>query len=166
MKLGLLKLILPFRESDLTKGYMELAFQLRGALSFDGFDPSWRGVVFNPELRWIRPLPKKNQEFKIRLTPAFASNDYMDYFYGVSSEFATPMRPAYDASGGYLGTELTFSYRHPLTRKLEIYTGLRAGYYGGAKNEDSPLFTQKATASVYAAFLYKFWASKTRKSEP
>jgi hypothetical protein len=158
------ELIMPFLDSDLTKGHMELALQLRGAFSFDGLDPSWRGIVFNPELRWIRPLKQKNQQIKIRLTPAFASNDYMDYYYGVSPEFATPIRPAYDAKGGYLGTELSFALRQPLTSKLEIWTGVRLGYYGGAKNEDSPLFTQKTTTSVYAAFMYKFWESKNGTS--
>ena len=158
------ELILPFLDSDLTRGHMELALQLRGAFSFDGLDPSWRGIVFNPELRWIRPLKQKNQEIKFRLTPAFASNDYMDYYYGVSPQFATPSRPEYRARGGYLGTELTVSLRQPLTRKLEIWSGVRLGYYGGAKNEDSPLFTQKTTTSVYAAFMYKFWESKNGAS--
>jgi hypothetical protein len=158
------ELIMPFMDSDLTRGHLELALQLRGAFSFDGLDPSWRGVVFNPELRWIRPLKQKNQELKIRLTPAFASNDYMDYYYGVAPEFATPLRPAYAAKGGYLGTELSITLRQPLTRKLEIWSGVRLGYHGGAKNEDSPLFTQKTTASVYAAFMYKFWESKNRTS--
>ena len=158
------ELIMPFLDTDLTRGHMELALQLRGALSFDGLDPSWRGIVFNPELRWIRPLKQKNQEIKIKLTPAFASNDYMEYYYGVAPQFATASRPAFDVSGGYLGTELSLSLRQPLTRKLEIWTGVRLGYYGGAKNEDSPLFTQKTTTSVYAAFMYKFWESKNGAS--
>ena len=158
------ELIMPFADSDLTRGYMELALQVRGAFSFDGLDPSWRGVVFNPELRWIRPLKKKNQQLKIRLTPAFASVDYMDYFYGVAPQLATPSRPAYDAKSGYLGTELTFSIRQPLTSKLEIWGGVRGGYYGGARNEDSPLFTQKSTIAFYAAFMYKFWESKNGES--
>ena len=35
--------------------------------------------------------------------PLFATPEYHQYFYGVDPQFATPERPAYQASGGYSG---------------------------------------------------------------
>jgi MipA family protein len=38
--------------------------------------------------------------------PLYADRQYHDYFYTVAPSFATPGRPAYQAPGGYAGTEL------------------------------------------------------------
>ena len=35
-----------------------------------------------------------------------------------------------------------------------------------AENEDSPLSTTNSTEAIYAAFLWKFWESKRRATEP
>ncbi len=40
------------------------------------------------------------------IAPLFADRQYHDYFYSVAPSFATPSRPAYQAAGGYAGTEL------------------------------------------------------------
>lgn len=137
-----------------------LSLQTRGAWSFDGLSTSWRGVVAGTEFRYEIPLGKST--YSLRVTPEWASQDYMDFFYGIDEKFALPDRPAFDADGGYLGTVVVFSYGHDITPKFEIRTGIRAGFYQGAKNEDSPLFTADNTGEVYFAFLWKFWESKRR----
>lgn len=43
------------------------------------------------------------------IAPLFADRQYHDYFYSVAAEFATPERAAYEAAGGYSGTELLVS---------------------------------------------------------
>jgi len=40
------------------------------------------------------------------IAPLFSDRQYHNYFYSVAPSFATPSRPAYQASGGYAGTEL------------------------------------------------------------
>jgi outer membrane protein len=151
---------LQFKES--LPGDFFLALQTRAAFSFDGLDPSWRGMVFSTEFKYELPLKSGKTKFDIRLTPEIASNDFMDYYYGVAPEYATAGRPAYKADGGYLGTRVTFSVQREITRKIEIRTGVRGGFYQGAKNEDSPLFTADTTGEVYFAFLWKFWESERR----
>lgn len=141
-----------------------LALQTRGAWSFDGLSSSWRGMIFTTEFKYEIPLGKSS--YSLRVQPEYATRDYMDFFYGVDAKFATPDRPEFEAESGYLGTKLIFSYGHEISRKFEIRTGLRLGYYKGAKNEDSPLFTTNSTEEVYAAFLWKFWESKRRAMEP
>jgi outer membrane scaffolding protein for murein synthesis (MipA/OmpV family) len=95
----------------------------------------------------------------------FASDAYMDYYYEVAPAFVTPERPAFAPGGGYLGTEIALSLRVPVARRFEIWGGLRQGFYNGANNEDSPLFTDDTTTAIYGAFMYRFWESERRASE-
>ncbi|MCJ7556004.1 MAG: MipA/OmpV family protein [Gammaproteobacteria bacterium] len=154
------ELELKFTRQPLYAGNLYLALQARGAVSLDGFDPSWRGLSFSPELRYIRHFEQAGKRLKLRLTPTFATGEYMQYYYEVGTAFANPQRPAYQASGGYLGTTLGLSLIQPVTDKFEIRSGLRLGLLQGARNHDSPLFTDDTTGSIYVAFIYKFWASK------
>jgi outer membrane protein len=146
-------------------GEFFLGLQLRGAWSFDSVNPEWRGSIYSAELKHEYPQRDAKTKLVTRLTPEYANTPYMRYFYGVSEKFATPDRPAYDASGGYLGTRLNFSFRHQLSKQFELRTGMRFGFYNGAENEDSPLFTTKSTEEVYFAFMWKFWESKRRAEE-
>ena len=139
---------------------MFLSLQLRGALSFDGIDPTWQGTIASTELKYIRPLNSSRTEFIVRVAPEWASSDYMDFFYSVAPEFATADRAAYEADSGYLGTKLAFSIKHVFTDTFQLRSGVRFGFYQGARNEDSPLFTQDTTTSVYIAFLWKIWESE------
>jgi len=143
-------------------GEFFLGLQFRGAWSFDAVNPEWRGTVYSAEFKHEYPRRDTKTKLVTRLTPEYANTPYMRFFYGVANEFATPDRPAYDAKGGYLGTRLNFSFRHQLSKQFELRTGMRFGFYHGAKNEDSPLFTTKTTEEVYFAFLWKFWESKRR----
>jgi hypothetical protein len=154
------QLELQFVESP-RHGDMFLDLRLRGALSFDGLDPTWRGVVFGTQLKYVRPINlARKTEASIRLVPEWGSGDYMDFYYSVTPEFATPEREVFSASGGYLGTKLSFSLDQRLNDKLRILTGVRFGFYEGARNRKSPLFTDKTTTTFYFAFLWKFWESK------
>jgi outer membrane protein len=139
-----------------------LGLQLRPAFSFDGLNPDFRGVVFAPELTWRKKLAGDKDMVKIRVTPTFATSQYMDYFYTVEPTFATPERPVYEADGGYLGTDLTLSWRNKINDSLETLVGTRVSFHQGAANRDSPLFTQETNFAVYAAFTWKFWESERR----
>jgi outer membrane protein len=161
------ELELEFTESTRKGAHIFLALPLRAATSFDGFNPDYRGMVFAPEVRYRRSFEKSRSkytlpELKLRVTPTWASNRDMDYFYKVQEEFATETRDAFDAKGGYIGTEFSASMKYPLSDKLELWGGVTLGYHGGAKNEDSPLFTDKFTESVYVAFIWRLWESKTK----
>ena len=149
-------------DGNIAGGDLFLALQLRAAFSFDGLDPTYRGLVFSPGLRYLKKLWLPKQQLRLRLTPTIASSDYMNYYYGVESQFAMSQRPAFDAKSGYLGTELSVAIRQPITKNFEIWGGLQFGFHSGAKNNDSPLYTEENTQSVYVAFLYKFWESNKK----
>jgi hypothetical protein len=139
-----------------------LALQVRGAFSWDGLDPTFEGLVYSPELKFTRDFDKSGRRVKLRITPTFASDGYMDYYYEVTSAFATMQRPAFAPGSGYLGTEIALSLRVPVARRLELWGGIRQGFYQGAKNQDSPLFTDDTTTTIYGAFMYRLWESERR----
>lgn len=143
-------------------GDMFLAGQVRGAVSLDGLDPTWRGVVLSAELKHKHPLFSPRTELLTRLTPEWGSSDYMEFFYAVDPEFAAPGRSTYRARSGYLGTKLSFVLRYDISPTLETRLGVRAGFHQGAANRDSPLFTDDTTTGAYLAFLWKFWESDRR----
>jgi len=136
-----------------------LALQLRGAFSFDGLDPTWRGLIFSSEVKYVAPVFREKSEFSMRITPEWAGNEYMDFFYGVAPEFSTVNRPQYTAKGGYLGTKLAFSLKHEFNDKFQLRTGVSFGLYQGARNRNSTLYTAETNSGVYIAFLWKFWES-------
>ena len=155
------ELELEFTRQPLLKGRWYLALQARLATSFDGLDPSYRGFTFSPEFRYVTQITERD-EAKLRITPIFATRDYMEYYYQVDPEFATPERAAFDAKAGYLGTNVTLNWTRNFTPKLAMVFGVQLGVNSGARNEDSPLFTENLTSGIYGAFLYKFWESKRR----
>lgn len=150
-----------FANQERFEGTWALALQTRVAASFDGLDPSYRGIAYGAELRYVARLTERDI-FKLRITPNFASSSYMDYFYGVDSEFATAERAAYEARPGYLGTAVTMNWNRQLSQKLRLVVALRTDFHGGARNQDSPLFTRTTTAGIQAALLYRFWESERR----
>jgi outer membrane scaffolding protein for murein synthesis (MipA/OmpV family) len=159
------ELDLQFARQEFLQGRWHLALQGRGAASFDGLDPSYRGLTFSAEFRYIAQVSSRD-EFKFRITPTVATQEYMAYYYQVDPEFATPDRPEYKASGGYLGTDFTLNWSRDFTDKLSAWFGARLGVHSGARNKNSPLFTEEINPSVYAAFMYKFWESKRRAQRP
>jgi hypothetical protein len=80
--------------------------------------------------------------FGVGFGPVFAADRFHDYYYSVSSRFATPTRPEYHADGGYSGTQLLLG----LSKRFPNYwvgAFLRYDSLGGAEFEDSPLVRQK-----------------------
>lgn len=146
-------------------GETRLALQARGAVSWDGLSPDWRGMILSTELKHRRKVFTPRTELYTRITPEFASRDYMDFFYGVPEAFATATRDAYRARSGYLGTRLSFTVKHRFNRRFEVRSGLRFGLYQGARNAESPLLTRDFTNSFFLAFLWKFWESEARAAE-
>jgi len=70
--------------------------------------------------------------------PVFASHRYNDYFYTVAPQYATPDRPAYQASAGYSGAEIlaSLSKRYP---SFWVGAYVRHDSLAGATFEASPL---------------------------
>jgi MipA family protein len=72
--------------------------------------------------------------------PLFAARRYDAYYYSVAPQYATLDRPAYQASGGYAGSQIlaSLSKRYP---KFWVGAYLRYDMLAGASFENSPLVT-------------------------
>lgn len=81
--------------------------------------------------------------------PLYATERYHDYYYQVAPAYATPVRPAYDARGGYSGFRLTTTLSKRFD-KMWFGAFVRYDDLSGAAFEDSPLV--RIHRSVMAGF--------------
>ncbi len=135
----------------------------RAVFSTDFSSIANRGYVFNPRLTYRHEnLTDQKLRLFASIGPVFATRKLMDYFYTVQPQFATATRPAFDAKGGYLGSELTLGLSTRHAKKLRFFLGTRVGFYNGATNEDSPLFRENLTVGVFGGFIWSIWQSDRR----
>lgn len=75
--------------------------------------------------------------------PLFAASRYDAYYYSVASQYATPERAAYEATGGYAGSQvlMALSKRYP---KFWAGAYVRYDTLAGASFEDSPLVKSRS----------------------
>ena len=129
---------------------LDLSLPVRYVFSTDIKNWHERGYVFNPEFEYRKTLGKKfSRFFGINLGFTWATEELMDYFYEVEPRFATATRPAYDADGGYLGTNASFFLIQRLTKPLTAFVGVSKNYFSDAKNRSSPLHRDVETESFF-----------------
>ena len=140
-----------------------LSLQIRGAVSMDGFEATGRGFVFNPELEYLRRhFIDSKTELRLRVSPAWATSNYANYFYGVDPEFATPDRASFDAASGYLNTEFLVGLNRKITSQLEFRGSVRLWVNKGSANNASPLYQQDYDHGIRLALFWTVWESKRR----
>ena len=142
---------------------LTLQLPLRAAFAFDSLSARYIGVVFNPVIDWFmrNAGPAGGWRFGIQAGPVFTDQRYNEYYYQVDPQFAAPGRPAYAASAGYGGTQLTASLNK---RCGSVWVGafVRAYDLHGAVFEGSPLVKQDSAVLAGIGFAYIFARSKTR----
>jgi MipA family protein len=122
----------------------DLRTPLRAAFTVEA-SPKVIGWTFTPQLALdvLDPLGFSGWNLGILTGPLFADRRYHDYFYSVAPQFATLSRPAYQAAGGYAGTQFlgALSKRFP-----KFWVGAYARYdsLAGATFGDSPLVQRKS----------------------
>lgn len=141
---------------------LEVELPVRAVFSTDFGDIDLRGYVFNPELSWRSRGVWEGAGVSVELGASFATEKLQAYFYEVGAGFAVPGRPAYDADGGYMGSELGVGVSFGVGERARVFVGGNAAYHGGAANEGSPLHRDEATFSVSAGFLWSLYESEER----
>ncbi len=148
-------------------GKTEVQLPVRAVFSTDFGRIDQRGWLFNPKLSHERiNILNSGIDLGSSIGSSFATKKLQEYFYRVEPRFATAVRPAYEAGGGYLGSDMALGLSYGITDRMRAYAGGRVGYYGGAENEGSPLFRQKSGFSVYAGFTWSIYQSSTRVTSP
>jgi outer membrane scaffolding protein for murein synthesis (MipA/OmpV family) len=127
-----------FRNED-AKIKFDLRLPLRAAVTVAA-SPRYIGWTFTPRfaLDLGDPFGYDGWNLGVLLGPLFAARRYDEYFYSVAPQYATVSRPAYQASGGYAGTQAltAMSKRFP-----RFWVGAYARYdtLSGAAFAPSPL---------------------------
>lgn len=121
----------------------QLHLPLRTVIATDLTHAEGIGWVFAPSLNY-RTRNNNGWGGGIAVGPLYASEKYHDYYYEVLPAFATATRPAYDVSGGYSGSRMTFtaSRRFP---KFWVGAFARYDQLSGAVFDDSPLVKKKSS---------------------
>lgn len=93
--------------------------------------------------------------------PLFGSERNHDYFYSVGSQYANADRPAYDAAGGYAGSQflMALSKRYP---KYWVGAFARLDSLAGATFADSPLVEREYSFSAGIGVAWILGESSTR----
>ncbi|MFC3122700.1 MipA/OmpV family protein [Agaribacter flavus] len=147
------------------QGRLNLRLQARSVFSTDLSSIQHQGYVFEPELQWQqRGYWREHTALSVRLSSTFATEKLHDYFYQVDQAFATDMRPEFNATAGYLGTELGVSLSFAISKNARGFIGGSLRLHHGAANEDSPLFEETNTLQLAAGFVWRLYTSKTKAS--
>jgi outer membrane scaffolding protein for murein synthesis (MipA/OmpV family) len=133
--------------SDDAKVKLDLRMPVRAALTVEA-EPKMIGWTFTPRLALdIKdPLGFEGWNLGLLTGPLFADRRYDNYFYTVAPQYATPARSAYQAQGGYAGTQFisALSKRFP---KFWIGAYARYDTLSGASFVDSPLVQRRSYMS-------------------
>jgi outer membrane scaffolding protein for murein synthesis (MipA/OmpV family) len=154
---------LKIKLGELYGGKTELQLPVRAVVSSDFSRVDHRGYLFNPRFYYeLNNIFTSGIDMDSTVGSSFATKKLHEYFYRVEPQFVTATRTAYEADGGYLGSKITLGLSYGITNRVRAYVGGQVGYYGGAENEDSPLFRQKVNSSVYVGFTWSIVQSDTR----
>jgi outer membrane scaffolding protein for murein synthesis (MipA/OmpV family) len=125
---------------------LKLLLPVRAAFSTDFSSVRHEGWVFHPRLVFEKGdlIPGSGVNLGLSVGPMFADRGYHRYFYTVDPAYATALRPAYDAGGGYSGTAFTAGLNKKLDPFiLNAFVSLDA--LDGAVFRDSPLVKTKTS---------------------
>jgi outer membrane scaffolding protein for murein synthesis (MipA/OmpV family) len=133
------------------KTKLDFRAPLRTSITVES-SPKDIGWVFSPSLNLdMRDQPGMHGwNMGLSAGPVFNNRKYNDHFYSVSDADATPTRPAYQAKGGFAGSQATLA----LTKRFPRYwVGGFARYdsLAGAVFDDSPLVKRKNNVSAGVA---------------
>jgi len=127
--------------------------------------PESTGWQFTPQLTldWRDPAGLDGWTLGLVAGPVFGDRRQHRYFYGVDARDATALRPAYDANGGYAGTQLLAALWKRFPR---WWAGgfVRYDTLDGAVFRDSPLVTDRRYLAAGFAVIWLIGESSQRVS--
>ena len=136
-----------WRASD-RKTKLDLRVPLRTSITVES-SPKDIGWVFAPALHLDMkdPAGMEGWNFGLAAGPIFNDRKYNDHFYSVTAADATATRPAYQAPGGYAGSQMTVAFSKRFKR---YWVGgfTRYDTLAGAVFKDSPLVKKQNTLSA------------------
>jgi MipA family protein len=145
---------------------LELRLPLRSVIATDFFYLRDIGFMFQPQLNLDvqNVFDQTGWNLGMGAGPIFTDRRYNQYFYGVDASYARPDRPAYNAGGGYAGSQFVAA----LSKRFPSYwvSGfVKWDMLQGAAFEGSPLVKSKESATFGFAVSWVFAESSIRVDE-
>jgi outer membrane scaffolding protein for murein synthesis (MipA/OmpV family) len=144
----------------------DVRLPLRAASTVES-SPHFIGGTFTPRLALdvADPLGFGGWHAGVLAGPLFADRRYNQYFYSVAPAYATASRPAYQATGGYAGTQTitALSKRFP---RYWVGAYVRYDTLAGAAFEASPLVRRDSYWSAGFGFAWILHTSKQMVEVP
>ena len=141
---------------------LNLLLPLRAAFTLSD-QPQAIGWVFHPKLNLniADPPGLPGWNLGLQTGPLFGDRRQHGYFYDVDAAYATAIRPAYQASGGYAGMQylMALSRRYP---KYWLGAFVRFDDLQGASFAASPLMRTQQYFAVGVALSWMLGESSTR----
>ena len=145
---------------------LDLRMPLRAAFTVQA-PPEYIGWTFTPRLALdiADAFGLPGWKLGFLAGPLFADRRNDEYFYSVAPQYATLTRPAYQAPGGYTGTQFitALSKRYP---KYWVGAYVRHDTLAGAAFEDSPLVQTKSYWSGGIGFAWMIATSSRTVDVP
>lgn len=148
-------------ESDDQRLRLRLGAPIRLAINLS--DAGNEGWFFSP---YFQVRYYSNMETALSIGPMWASEKFHDYYYQVDSQYATPTRPAYNATSGYSGFRITLTNSQRISKHYWWGGFLRYDSLSGAVFEDSPLVKQNSAFMAGLAISYIFNPVKEYYTDP
>lgn len=124
-----------------------------------------QGLVLEPRLVWETSGDSGIWQTDVNLGVVAGDARLNQYFYEVAPQYATAVRPAYHAGGGFMMTRLGASLSRRLTPDWRVFGFSRYDNYSHAANRDSPLFRRNSGWSVGLGFAWTGYRSPARAWE-
>ena len=148
--------------SDSRARFLKLRLPARAAFTIE-HSPKDIGWIFSPNLNYdITDLPAlPGWSLGLVAGPIYATRKQHEYFYSVAPQYATATRPAYQAGGGYSGSQFLASLSKRYDR-LWVGAFVRYDSLRGATFVDSPLVARRNFAAAGIGVSWIIDESKTR----
>ncbi|MCX5848385.1 MAG: MipA/OmpV family protein [Deltaproteobacteria bacterium] len=150
-------------ESKEDKYKLDMTLPVRAFFSTDFSSVRHEGWVFSPRINFVKDdlIPDTGLNLGLSVGPMFADSGYHDYYYAVEPAYATAVRPAYSAGGGYSGSTLTVGLSKAY-KQFIFNAFVSADFLQRASFEDSSLVKRETSimSGVNVSWIF-FKSAKT-----
>lgn len=149
--------------SESTPTRIDLRMPLRAVIASDFSSVHHEGWIFQPQINLDveNVFGQAGLNLGLATGPMFTDRRYNQYIYGVDALYSRADRPAYQAHGGYAGTQLVAA----LSKRFPRYWAggfIKWDVLSGAAFADSPLVKTKQYLTAGFGFSWIFSQSDTR----
>ena len=121
---------------------VRLELPLRGVFEFNS-GVNYRGLTFEPKLTYDNRDLGRGWGFSGSLGLIYGDQQFNQYLYGVSSQYATSSRSASTAKAGLITPRAQLTLSHKLNEDVRMFAFSRTDFSGKGVNSDSPLHLQE-----------------------